>query len=56
MQLNTPWSALVWDDGDCWRWDVRGAGLRSTGQRPTWDEAWEAARAEMATLRSGGEG
>lgn len=48
-------SVRLWEDGDgSWHWDVRVPGLRSTGERVTWPEAFGAAWAEMAHVQPRG--
>ena len=51
------WSIQVWEGEDgYWHWDVRSPGLRSTGERETWREAYGMAQAEMTDMRASAEG
>jgi hypothetical protein len=50
--VRAAWHVQVWEDeGGYWHWDVRSPGLRSTGERLTAEEAFEAARTELELMR-----
>jgi hypothetical protein len=50
MAWGAAWCARVWKQDGRWHWDVRSPGLRSTGERASWREAYDAALAELAEL------
>jgi hypothetical protein len=56
MTPDKPWHAQVYKTGGYWRWDVRSPGLRSTGERETWREAYDTAVAELGLMRAAATG
>lgn len=52
MDKGAAWSIQVWGNDGVWHWDVRSPSLRCTGERGTWEEAWDTARTEMAEFRA----
>lgn len=50
MSRGKAWQARVYKDDGYWWWDVSFGGMRSTGGRPTWREAFDAASSELAWM------